>query len=157
MGSEEKNDLSGMSAAEAKQYIFALITTIKMTEKEINTLEEEAAKWKGRAELARLKGMEDLLKEAEKETERILARLAGLREEERDFRNQIDELRRQLPGLAARERSIDPDLLEQELLMALGRTGEEAETERAFEKLEKENAADAALESLKKKMKGEMP
>jgi len=63
-------------------------------------------------------------------------------------------MRRQLPGLAARERSIDPDLLEQELLMALGQTGEEAGTERAFQKLEKEKSADEALDALKARMKG---
>ena len=81
--------------------------------------------------------------------------MAGLREEEISLKNGIADMRRQLPGLAARERSVDPDLLEQELLMALGQTEEEAATERAFKKLEKENAADAALEALKSKMKGE--
>jgi hypothetical protein len=46
-------------------------------------------------------------------------------------------MRQQLPGRAcvageaARERSIDPDLLEQERLMALGRTEEESATEKA--------------------------
>ena len=132
--------------------ILALIATLKLTEKEILALEEDAAKWKDRAELARSRGREELLAEAEKEAERISAKLAELRGEGLSLKNQIDTMRRQLPGLAARVRSIDPDLLEQELLAALGLTGEEAETERAFRKLEKEDSANAALEALKAKL-----
>jgi phage shock protein A len=150
-----ENDLTGMNAAEAKEYILNFITTLKLTEKEIGGLEEEAAKWKSRVDLARSKGMEGILAEAEREAERVNTKLAGLREEARSLKDSIADMRRQLPGLAARERSIDPDLLEQELLMALGITEEEADTERAFKKLEKENAADSALEALKAKLKGE--
>jgi len=141
------------SADDAKQYILALITTMKLTEKEIRALEEEAAKWKNRVELARSGGKDELLSEAEKEAERINQKLAGLREEEKEIEKEIEGIRRQLPGIAARERSIDPDLLEQELLMALGRTEEEEKTDREFRQLEKENAAGAALEALKSKMK----
>jgi phage shock protein A len=147
--------LDGMSAAAAKEYILGLITTLKLTEKEIHSLEEEAAKWKGRAGLARSSGKDDLASEAEREAERAEKKLAGLLEEQRTLEDQIVAIRRQLPGLAARERSIDADLLEQELLMALGKTGEEAETERAFRQLEKETSADSALEALKEKIKGE--
>jgi phage shock protein A len=142
----------GMSAAAAKDYILALITTLKLTEKEIHSLEEGAAKWKDRVELACSQGKNDLAAEAEREAVKINEKLAGMREEERSLKNQIEAIRRRLPGLAARERSIDPDLLEQELLIALGRTEEEAETVRAFEKLEKENSADAALRALKEKL-----
>ena len=147
------SNLAGMSAAAAKEYILGFITTLKLTEKEIQTLEAEAAKWKSRLDLARSSGAEDLLREAGKEAERINAKLADHREEARTLKGSIEAMRRQLPGLAARERSIDPDLLEQELLMALGRTEEEAETEKAFRRLEKDNATDAALEALKARMK----
>ena len=149
--------LTGMSAAAAKEYILGFITTLKLTEKEIFSLEAEAAKWKGRAELARSRGAEDLSREAEKEEARIDAKLADLRGETRALKESINAMRRELPGLAARERSIDPDLLEQELLAALGRTEEEAETERSFRKLEAESAADSALEALKSKMKEDAP
>ena len=143
-----------MSVAAAKEYIFGLIATLKLTEKDIHSLEEEAAKWKGRVELARSSGKNDLAFEAEKEAQRTEEKIAGLREEEMSLRNEIETIRKKLPGLAARERSVDPDLLEQELLMALGKTGEEAETDRAFEKLEKDASADAALQALKEKLKG---
>ena len=114
-----EHNLMGMNLAEAKEYIFGFITTLKLTEKEIQSLEDEAAKWKSRAELARSKGIDDLLKGAEKEAENISSKLATLREEEFSLKQQIAAIRRQLPGLAARERSIDADLLEQELLMLL--------------------------------------
>jgi len=144
--------LDGMSAAAAKDYILALITTLKLTEKEIHSLEEDAAKWKGRVELARSGGKNDLASEAEREAERAEKKLSGLRGEEKSLKNQIEEVRRKLPGLAARERSIDPDLLEQELLITLGHTEEEAKTERAFKELEKESSADSALQVLKEKL-----
>ncbi|MDR1802838.1 MAG: chromosome partitioning protein [Treponema sp.] len=152
---ENENDLTGMSAAEAKEYILSSISTLKLTEKEIDALKEEALKWKNRVELARSKGMQDILAEAEREAERVNAKLNGLLEEALSLKNGIADMRRQLPTLAAKERSVDPDYLEQELLMALGQTEEEAATEKAFRKLEKENAADSALEALKSKMKGE--
>lgn len=150
------SDFAGMSAAEAKEYILALLSTLKLTEKEIRSLEEEAAKWKSRAELARSRGAADLAGEAEKEAEKVRARLGVLREEARSLKNNAEAIRKQLPALAARERSIDPDLLEQELLIAAGRMPgdeEKARQERQFEKLEKEASADAALEALKAKMK----
>jgi phage shock protein A len=151
----DSQNLAGMSAADAKEYILAHISTLKLTEKEIRSLEEDAAKWKDRIELARSRGMDELLAEAEKEAEIINAKLAKLREEEQSLKNRIGFMRQQIPGLAARERSINPDLLEQELLMALGQTEEGAETERAFRELEKDSAADSALEALKAKMKGD--
>ena len=145
-------DLTGMNAAEAKVYIHGFITTLKLTEKEIHSTEEEAAKWQNRVNLSRSKGAYDLLAEAEKETEMINTRLMGLKEEEQQLKEQIDAMRRQLPGLAARERNIDVDLLEQELLMILGKTREEAATDKAFRELEKNSAAEEALSSLKAKM-----
>jgi len=141
-----------MNVEITKEYILGIITTLKLTEKEISTLENEAAKWKDRADLARSRGAEDLLAEAEKEAEKTEAKLSGLKEEALSLKGQISALMRQLPGLAARERSIDPDLLEQELLMILGKTEEDG-TEKAFQKLEKDSAADAALEALKSKLK----
>ena len=148
-----EHDLSGMSPSAAKEFIFGFIATIKLTEKEILHVEEEAAKWKNRANLARSIGSEDLLNEAEKQAERANSKLSALREEASELKDKIDIMRRQLPGLAARERSVDADLLEQELLMALGQTEEEAKTEKAFKNLEKESAADAALKELKDKLK----
>ena len=149
----ESDNLAGMGATEAKEYILGFITTLKLTEKEIHSLEEVAARWNRRVTLARYQGKDTLYTEAIWEEEKVNTKLAALRKEENALRERIAAMRQQLPGLAARERSIDPDLLEQELLMALGSSEEEAGTEKAFRELEKQNAVTAALEALKAKMK----
>jgi phage shock protein A len=155
-GDEKRpDDLYGMDPGAAKDYILQHVSVLKLTEKEIASLTEELAKWEGRVSLARSKSAEDLAAEAEREVGRIGEKKASLETEAASLREQIETMRRQLPGLAARQRSIDPDLLEQELLMAAGRMpGDEqkAAADRAFEGLEKEAAANDALEALKAKM-----
>jgi phage shock protein A len=144
-----------MNAAEAKEYIFQFISTLKLTEKKIQDLEGEFSRWNSRIELAKSRGAVDLAQEAESEAERIRSQQAILTDETAELKAQIEEMRKQLPSLAARERSIDPDLLEQELLIALGRIpGDEkqAETDRLFNQLEKDSSAEAALEALKAKL-----
>lgn len=148
-------DLSGMDAAAAREYILNFITTLKLTEKKIRELDEELALWNSRISAARSQGRDDLAAEAEQRAGQIKERQAQLTGEAVELSRQIDEMRKQIPPLAARERSIDPDLLEQELLMAAGRLPgdeEKAQTEGRFRELEKNIAADTALEELKEKM-----
>jgi len=154
-GSVDFENFAGMNTADAKEYIVAFITTLKLTEKEICSLEEDAAKWKSRADLSRSNENSALVAEAEDQAEKVTAHLAQLRDEQRTLKEQIETMRRRLPRIAARERSVDPELLQQELLAALGRTGEEAATETAFVKMEQAAASDAALSALKEKMKNQ--
>jgi phage shock protein A len=137
-------DLSGMGAADAKEYIFHYITTLKLTEKKLGELNGEYEKWLSRINLAKSKGAEDLAVAAQGEADKIRAERDAIETEITALQAQIQRMRDQLPGLAARERSIDPDLLEQELLLAL-----KPELERQVQKAE----ADAALEALKAKLK----
>jgi phage shock protein A len=148
-----------MNAVDAKEYILQFISTLKLTEKKIQALNEELVRWNSRIELAKSRGAADLALEAENQAEKIRTQQAALAGEAAELKIQIEKMRKQLPGLAARERSVDPDLLEQELLIAAGRMpGEEnqAETDRLFSKLEKDQAAEAALEALKAKI-GQTP
>ena len=150
------DDLRGMNPADAKEYIFHFIATLKLTEKSRAALEAEREKWRKREELARSKGAEDLAVEARRETERIQGKLDSLSAEEAALKAQIETMRKQLPGfagLAARERSIDPDLLEQELNIVLGKdltagSSPGPALDRRFESMN----ADAALEALKTRM-----
>lgn len=154
---QRPEDLFGMNPQDAKAYIAAHLVSLKLTEKKRSELEAELAKWESRVELARSKGTEDLVQDAERTAERVRLDLSRIRDEEAELRSQIETMRRQLPGLAASQRSVDPDLLEQELLMAAGRLpGDEgaAEIERNLAKLEKEAQADAALSELKAKLGG---
>jgi phage shock protein A len=155
---ETMENLDSLDTAGAKEYIFACLSTLKLTEKKIHALDEEINKWSSRVELARAGGKAGLAAEAEKEAERIRGQKQELSAEADILKGQIEEIRKKLPLLAARERSIDPDLLEQELLMAAGHLpGEEdkVRAERLLKGLEKENAADAALAELKAKMEGQ--
>jgi phage shock protein A len=148
---QSPEDLRGMGVADAKEYILHYITTLKLTEKKHGELAGEHEKWLSRVNLARSKGAEDLALTAQGEADKLQAERDALAAEIAGLKVQINRMRDQLPGLAARERSVDPDLLEQELLIALGETpGEDgkADLERQF----KEAEADAALEALKTKM-----
>ena len=150
-----ENELDGMDAAAAKEYILGHLSTLKLTEKELEGLKEEEAMWERRRVLAQDHGRDDLVRAAEEESEKSRSRRAALESEADELRLKISNLKQQLNVLPARERSIDPDLLEQELLILAGRMpGDEkkAQQDRAFEKLEKESSADAALEALKAKM-----
>ncbi|MDR2363342.1 MAG: chromosome partitioning protein [Spirochaetaceae bacterium] len=150
------DNLMGMDAAGAKEYIYHYSITLKLTKKKLEETEGELAKWKDRVELSRSRGDEALSLEAEKEVRKFEAERAALAGEIEDLTQGIAGLRRQLPGLAARERSIDPDLLEQELVLALGNTpGETGEGARKTAEAWENIRADAALETLKAKMRQE--
>jgi phage shock protein A len=152
---ERPENLSGMDAAGARDYILNFITTLKLTEQKIRELDEDLSRWNSRIGLARSQKKDDLAAEAERAAEQIRDRRAQLAGEAAELKIQIEEMRKQIPALAARERTVDPDLLEQELLMAAGYLpgdDEKAETERRFRDIEKNNAASAALEALKEKM-----
>jgi len=149
-------NLVGMNPADAKEYLFNFITTLKLTEKQVQTLDDEISKWQSRIDLAASKGEAELALEAEKEKTRLLEKQAALKAESEELKRQINEMRHQLPLLASRERSIDPVLLEQELLIAAGfmpGDEEKVRAERQFKEMEKTQAADAALEELKAKMR----
>jgi phage shock protein A len=149
------DNLHGLDTAAAKEYILGFISTLKLTEKELEGLSEEEAKWERRVNLAQAQRKDDLLRSAEGEREKIRIRKTELKREAEELRIKIDKLKAELRILPAKERSVDPDLLEQELLILTGRMpGEEKEArqDRAFEKLEKESAAEAALDALKARM-----
>ena len=151
-------NICGMKPTAAKEYIINFIATLKLTEKQVCELDQELSKWQQRIDLAKSNERPDLAAEAEKECERITLKRQQLSDEVDTLKKQIDEMRRQLPLLAARERSVDPYLLEQELIMALGYLpGEEekAHNERQFAAMEKAAAADDALLQLKAKMSKE--
>jgi phage shock protein A len=149
---QSPENLSGMSAGEAKEYIFHYLTTLRLSEKKHGELHGEHEKWLDRVRLARDRGKEDLALAAQGEADKLRPELDALAAEITDLKARIRRMREHLPGLAARERSIDPDLLEQELLIALGADltdGGKADLDHRFEAAE----ADAALEALKAKLK----
>ncbi|MDR2193432.1 MAG: PspA/IM30 family protein [Treponema sp.] len=150
-----EDDLSGMTPASAREYIARYVTTLKLQEKEGEKLAANLSLWEARVNLARSKGAEELVLHAEKEVADIRERKAALEAEIETLKSQIEKMKKQLPALEARVRSVDPDLLEQELLMAAGYLPgdeEKAAVNRNLKAMEKSASADAALAALKKKM-----
>jgi phage shock protein A len=151
----KQDNLSGMSFSDAKQYIVQHLIAFKINAKKIDELNLEIEKWNQRVALAASKGAADLAQEAQRKADQLCSERETLSAENDDLKNLIDSMRRQLPLIASRERSIDSDLLEQELLIAAGyNPGDEEKVglNRKFADLEKNTSADAALEALKKKM-----
>jgi hypothetical protein len=165
----------GQRQQDEKEYAFSLITQIKLNEKLAAEYETEAGKWLKRAALARgcsggknaaggqaaeipAAGTADaadgaLAAEAEARAADVRNKAAALKAENAELRAQAEQAIRSVPAMA--ERSVDPDLLLQELLAAAGHDpGSEAEREREreFAEMEKNAAADAALAELKAKM-----
>jgi hypothetical protein len=152
----------GMSAADAQEYIFHQVTTLKLTEKAREEVAAAYQKWQARGELARKTasggqsaGDQDaagLAEVAEQEAARWRERRDSLDAEIIELTERVASLKRQLPGVAARERSVDPDLLEQELRLTRGEDPgsgpSPASVERRFEAMN----ANAALNELKLKM-----
>ncbi|MDR0525960.1 MAG: chromosome partitioning protein [Spirochaetaceae bacterium] len=151
----KEDNLTGMSVPEAKEYIAHYLTSLKLMEKKDLALEEELEKWTSRSRLARSQGDEALIRRTEQEIEGLKTQRSQLTGEIKELKVCIENMKKQLPLLGARERTIDPDLLEQNLIMAAGYLpGEEekAGVNRRLQELEKTSGVDAELEVLKKKM-----
>ena len=150
------DSIIGMSEQAAREYITKYLTHLKLCEKQYIALEEELSKWTHRVALARSKGDLALAAEAAKEEERLKVKILNYKAEIETLKNNIENMQRELQTLSAKERSVDPDLLEQELLMTRGyMPGEEekAQTDIKFKEIEKDTEMDAALLALKAKIR----
>jgi phage shock protein A len=143
-----------MTVPEAKEYLFHHITALRLAEKQYRTLEEETALWESRIASARSKGLPDLAREAEGELRRVGEKRDALGLEIETLKGQVERMRKELPALAAQiaaqERRIDPDLLEQELLVTLGR--DPGDTAAAIDRAARDAEVSAALAELKAKL-----
>ncbi|MDR1210824.1 MAG: chromosome partitioning protein, partial [Spirochaetaceae bacterium] len=102
--------------------ILGFITTQKLHEKKILALKTEQEKWTNRVELARNSGAAELEDKAAAACRDIENQIQSVEAENSELKAHIKSMIGRLPGLAARERSVDPDVLEQELLLAAGFT-----------------------------------
>lgn len=110
------------NSGEAREYIFAILVTIKKTENKLAEVEHEKAKWVGRVKLAKQKGDFGLALQAEQRAEDAGNRLAGLRSEILGLRRELDVVKTQIPALKARElQTVDAERLAVELEMLAGK------------------------------------
>ena len=157
----EDGDLSGLDENAAKEYVFAHLTQIKLNEKESAGLEAKAARWQERAALAGARGENGLAGEAEARAAALRDKAAAIRGETEALRAVTERMLHSFPNRAAPaagKRSVDTDLLLQELLMAAGRdpgSEDDFALERRFAGLCNDAAAEEALAALKKKAAGE--
>lgn len=142
-------DLSGMDMESAKEYVLAVIITLKQTIKRIETLSQEKQVWQSRVKLAEQKGAQEMRREAEKRVESLTEEIDKIKIEAEEYSKQADILKRQLSLLKIRTPSMDNlDMLLAQLSLLEEEPDKTAESFKEFE-------AQAALEALKKKLSEE--
>ena len=139
-------DLTGMDPVSAKEYIAAVLSTLKQTKIKRIELQKELEKWKSRVILAGDQGRTDLQAEAALKAEQIQDDLQKIMYEELELKKELDIVKSQLLHIQNQpEITVDADLLLAQLEMVVGERDELADK---F----KEAEADLELKQLKKEM-----
>jgi phage shock protein A len=142
-------DLEGLGPKEAAEYVLAFITTLKQTEKALETAQEDTNVWTRRVSLAQGKGDTGLAAQATARLSDAMAKQSTLEAELADLRSKVSVLKEKLTRIRmAGVKLVDADLLLAQLQMVTGKKDELAHTM-------KQEEAGAALDELKKKMQGQ--
>ena len=135
-----------MDPVSAKEYVAAVLSTLKQTKIKRIELQKELEKWKSRVKLAGDQGRTDLQAEAVLKAEQIQEDLRKIMYEELELKKELDIVKGQLLHIQNQpEITIDADLLLAQLEMVVGERDELADK---F----KEAEADLELKRLKKEM-----
>ena len=135
-----------MDPISAKEYVAAVLSTLKQTKIKRIELQKELEKWKSRVILAGDQGRTDLQAEAALKAEQVQEDLQKIMYEELEFKKELDIVKSQLLRIQDQpEITIDADLLLAQLEMVVGERDELADK---F----KEAEADLELKRLKKEM-----
>ncbi|MDQ7795572.1 MAG: PspA/IM30 family protein [Spirochaetia bacterium] len=113
-------ELSRLDYEGASEMLLACATDAKKYEKEIASLQAQAAEWKSKARLAQDRNMEELSQAALQKSAELEAKAQELELELNSIQRDIEDLRTALPILKAKQRSVDPDQLLAELSMLVG-------------------------------------
>lgn len=156
----DDSDLSGLDLAGAKAYLLEVATSARMSRKALEAAGTEIELWTKRVALAEGKGLADLADAARAKLAELETKRGSLAAETAEAEATVRRIREKLPMVAAKERSIDADRLLAELQLLTGELlGEGAAGEAGLEAkmaaLEKESAAEASLEELKRRSAGE--
>ncbi len=142
----EPLDLSNMDEKSAKEYVVALLTTLKQTTAKRKEVEKEVELWEGRVTLAEENERPDLRAQAAGLLEEKKDALSRLQSEEAAFKRELNSAESQLRMIQNQpEFTINADKLLAELEMVVGEVDETRDHFREFE-------AEQALEKLRKKM-----
>lgn len=142
-------DISGMDAASAKEYVVAVLATLKQTVAKRIELTTELEKWQERVRLAGEHGREDLAGEAVAKAEQVKEDILRIQLEEKELKKELDIVKGQLEWIKRQPQlSIDADFLLAQLQMVVGEQDEladkfkDAEAENELERLKKEMGLD---------------
>ena len=113
-------ELSRLDYEGASEMLLACATDAKKYEKEIASLQAQAAEWKSKARLAQDRNMEELSQAALQKSAELEAKAQELALELNSIQRDIEDLRTALPIIKAKQRSVDPDQLLAELSMLVG-------------------------------------
>jgi len=135
----------GLEPESAREYVTAVMTTLKTTTAKRIALEKESQSWLARVKLATEKGRPDLANGAQERADGLSEQITKLKSEEQEYRDGIARMMAQLKSIEGRPRlsGVDADLLLAQMDMLVG---EHAQTDEKFRKAE----ADWALDDLKK-------
>ncbi len=138
-------DLTGMGPEDAKDYVLTLVTHLKQTEAALRTAEEEAELWEKRVALAQQAQQTELENQAAAQLAAVTARKSTLELEVQDFRLGIEKVKKQLQLLPLTQRSVNTDLLQENLAKLAGPLDAVTPTVKRIE-------AEDALAALKKRL-----
>lgn len=141
----EHLDLNGLTPQAAKKYVVDHIAALKQTQNQRKKVAEELSTWRGRVQLAREKGREDLVEKAQQVADETEAKLRQLYSEERELEMDVMDLKQKLSSLEKKpSMSVNTEALLAQLQQVVGERDELAEAMKDAE-------LDVELEKLKNK------
>lgn len=149
----DEYDIRRLDPQDAKQYIVAVMATLKQTSAKRIQLERDLDMWENRVKLAVESGRQDLVEGAQRRVDQIKEDINHLVGEEQEYSHGLARMKTQLKALQAQpQMSVDVDLLTAQMDLMLGETEKaDSEAEEKFRQAE----ADWALDELKRKMQDE--
>jgi len=142
-------DLNGMDFSAARAYVLSYLGAWKQARKGRSALQEEVSLWERRVKLAAQRGDAALQAAASEKLASLQAGLASLQSEELELARKAGILKEKLVRLRVQSSlTVDVDQALAELSVLLG------EPDTTAQRMKEEEAA-AALEELKKRLKGE--
>ncbi len=144
-------DLSGMTKAQAHEYVQNYVSSLKGLQRQLREAEENLQLWQKRARLAYEKQDRELARVALQKWEEAKSSVERLRDEEKGLARTVDLLKQNYQKLKRTpEMTVDAKALNEQLEQVVG-SSESRRTERELKNID----LDSELENLKRKMNQE--
>jgi hypothetical protein len=104
-------DLTGMTVADARDYVVSITAHLKQIEADLRAADEEVKLWAGRLVLADQQGLAELRTQAEAQRVSAVDRRTKLELEVWEFRDGVEKLKKQLLLLPMTQRSVNTEAL----------------------------------------------